>query len=222
MSSALDPVVDGIDPADIVRHHPFVPDAVEWIVAPQVEEIEVAEPDAQWPQHYGAVAARIRAALGDRVLGLEHVGSTAVPGLPAKPVVDIDLTLADPRDEEAYVPDLAGLGLAHVLREPAWFEHRAFRRPIGPDGPRVNLHVWGPRCPEVARHLLLRDWLRAHPEDRALYAEAKRSAARVTNAADGGRGGVVMDYNQVKEPVVREILDRVFRAHGLASGTIAG
>lgn len=219
--SATHPALDpAIDPAEIVRHHPFVPDDVEWIVAPASEQIEVVDPDPAWPRRYAEVAAQVREVLGTRVLALDHVGSTAVRGLCAKPVIDIDLVLADPRAERAYVPALAAAGFVHVLREPRWFEHRALRRASGMHGPRVNLHVWGPRCPERARHLLLRDWLRDHADDREAYARAKRSAADVINASNGGRGGVVMDYNQVKEPVVRAILDRVFTAYGLGSGTI--
>ena len=72
--------------------------------------------------------------------------------------------------------------------------------------------MWSPDSPEVVRHRLFRDWLREHPEDRAAYAEAKRSAAQTLAAAGGGHG---MDYNELKAPVIREILDRVFRAHGL-------
>ena len=77
--------------------------------------------------------------------------------------------------------------------------------------PRAYLHVWSPDCPEVIRHRLLREWLRDHPDDRERYAAAKRAAAAATNAADG----ILMDYNRHKEPVIREILDRMFRANGL-------
>jgi len=140
-------------------------------------------------------------------LDVEHVGSTSVPGLAAKPVVDVDVTVADPTDERGYVPALEAAGLTFVLREPRWHEHRAFRGRT----PRANVHVWGPDCPEVVRHRLLRDWLRQHPDDVERYATAKWAAAADTNAS----GGVVMAYNAHKEPVVREILERVFRAHGL-------
>lgn len=81
---------------------------------------------------------RIRAALGERALQIEHVGSTAVPGLAAKPIIDINLVVADTRDEDAYVPDLEAAGYVLRVREPEWFEHRMFR---GGD-PRVNLHVY--------------------------------------------------------------------------------
>src|ERR1700728_3176645 len=84
--------------------NPWVPGA-----APAVG-IEVTGPDPDWPRQYGVLADRLREALGWRVLHLEHVGSTAVPGLPAKPIIDIDLTVADPDREQDYVPALEAIG----------------------------------------------------------------------------------------------------------------
>ncbi|MBO3088001.1 GrpB family protein [Cellulomonas dongxiuzhuiae] len=200
-------------PDEITRHH----DATEviWVDAhPTAWTLRIEEPDPAWTQRYDEQAAEIAAALGERLLHLQHVGSTSVPGLPAKPVVDIDLTVADPTDEAAYVPDLEALGYVHWFTEPAWHEHRLLKHL---DEPRVHLHVFGPDCPEVVRHRMFRDWLRAHQEDRERYAEAKRSAAARTTATghDNGAVGFGMLYNQVKEPVVREIYDRMFRAAGL-------
>lgn len=126
-----------------------------------------------------------------------------MPGLAAKPVIDIDLTVADPTDEDAYVPRLAPLGYDLVIREPSWHEHRCLRL----DTPRANLHVFGPDCPETIRHRLFRDWLRHHPEDRARYEHAKR------RAIPGAR--TVGAYNRNKQPVIRAIYDRAFRAAGL-------
>jgi len=149
-------------------------------------------------------------ALGQHVLDLQHVGSTAVPGLPAKPIIDIDLTVPDPVDEAAYVPRLAHLGFVHWLTEPDWHQHRLFKHL---DEPRVHFHVFGPDCPEVIRHRMFRDWLIERPDERELYAEAKRAAASEMNGRPGG--GTGMEYNRHKEPVVREIYDRMFRARGL-------
>jgi GrpB-like predicted nucleotidyltransferase (UPF0157 family) len=89
------------------------------------------------------------------VLVVEHVGSTAVVGLPAKPVIDIDLTVADSVDEAAYVPALEGVGFRLVIREPWWHEHRCLVH----DDPRCNLHVFSPGAPEPVRHRIFRDWL---------------------------------------------------------------
>jgi GrpB-like predicted nucleotidyltransferase (UPF0157 family) len=137
------------------------------------------------------------------VLDLDHVGSTAVPGLAAKDLIDIDLTVPDPADEASYIPALEAAGWQHLVREPSWHQHRGLSR----SGPRANLHVFGPDCPEVVRHRMFRDWLRSHPEDRAEYEAAKRAAVP--------GGGHVMDYNARKQATVRAIYDRMFRAAGL-------
>ena len=170
---------------------------------PVVEDVEIHPYDPAWPALYERLAADLRDALGPAVLALDHVGSTSVPGLAAKPVIDIDLTVADNDDEDAYVPLLAPLGYWLCVREPAWYGHRAARL----DEPRVNLHVWAPDSPEVVRHQLFRDWLRTHDDDRRRYEEAKRAAVP--------GGGSTMDYNARKQPVVREIYARVFAAAGL-------
>jgi GrpB-like predicted nucleotidyltransferase (UPF0157 family) len=197
-------------PEEITRHHDSEPGDAAFLRPPPAQTVLIAEPDPAWPERYAALAAEIRAVLGDRAVDIEHVGSTSVPGLAAKDVIDIDLTVADPRAEDLYVPPLEGLGYELVIREPGWHEHRALRRA----GPRVNLHVFGPDCPEVIRHRMFRDWLSTHPDDLALYAAAKRSAAP--------GGGTVMDYNRRKEAVIREIYDRLFRAAGLLSDPATG
>lgn len=155
------------------------------------------------------LAAEITEALGDAALAVEHVGSTSVPGLLAKPVVDIDLTVADSRNEQTYVPALTRCGFVLVVREPWWYEHRCLRH----SDPACNLHVFSPDCAETERHRIFRDWLRSHQEDCSLYAAAKTAAAADTQAT----GGHTMDYNARKEIVVREIYGRAFRALGLAS-----
>lgn len=193
---------------EIVRHHEFDPDAVEYLVPPTVQSIAVVAYDPRWPAAFDAIAERIRRALGDTARAVEHVGSTSVPGLPAKPIIDIDLTVPDSRDEEAYRGPLESEGFVLVLREPRWHEHRLARF----EEPLANIHIWSPDCPETIRHRMLRDWLIAHPEDRDRYAEAKLASAEAINATGGG---FVMDYNQRKQPVIRDILDRMFRARGL-------
>jgi GrpB-like predicted nucleotidyltransferase (UPF0157 family) len=87
-------------------------------------DIEITDPDPAWPRRYDDLAGRIREALGWRVLSLEHVGSTSVPGLASKPIIDIDLTVADPEREQDYVPALEAIGFRLVVREPWWYgEH---------------------------------------------------------------------------------------------------
>jgi GrpB-like predicted nucleotidyltransferase (UPF0157 family) len=135
--------------------------------------IELAAYDPGWPATFREQAVRIRDALGTRINRIEHVGSTAVPELIAKPVIDIVLEIPDPAEEAAYVPELATLGYVLRLREPEWFEHRLLRG----HRPRVNLHVFGANCAETDRMLRFRDWLWANAADRDLYATAKRDLA---------------------------------------------
>jgi GrpB-like predicted nucleotidyltransferase (UPF0157 family) len=172
-------------------------------------QIRVVEYDDAWPAAFERVAAAIRGALGRRVLELHHVGSTSVVGLPAKPVIDVDLVVNDSADEPAYIPDLEGAGFVHTAREPWWHEHRLLKYA----DPVAYVHVFGPDCPEVVRHLMFQQWLREHPDDLTAYAEAKRTAAAEMNARPGGGTGT--DYNRHKGPVVRTIYERMFRARGM-------
>jgi GrpB-like predicted nucleotidyltransferase (UPF0157 family) len=201
-----------LSPEEITRHYDDDPPAGQdpWVDGPsQPYEIQVVEYDERWPADFERVASRIRGALGERVLELHHVGSTSVPGLPAKPVIDVDLVVADSADEPAYLPDLVSAGFVHTIREPWWHEHRLVKYA----DPVAHVHVFGPDCPEVVRHRMFHDWLVEHEDDRERYADAKRAAAAEMNARSGG--GTGMDYNRHKQPVVRDIYERMFRAHGL-------
>ena len=192
----------------ITRHDDAEPDDDIWVVGPPpIQPILIVESDPAWPSVFEELAGRIRAALGDRVLDLQHVGSTSVPGLAAKPIVDIDLTVADSSDESAYIEPLESIGYEFRIREPAWHQHRC----LFLADPKSNLHVWSPGSPEAIRHRMFRDWLREHPHDLALYADAKRRSAADSNEA----AEEVMAYNLRKQPVIRDILDRMFHAHGM-------
>jgi GrpB-like predicted nucleotidyltransferase (UPF0157 family) len=184
------------------------PGADRWVpgTAPAVG-VEVTDPDPAWPRQYDDLAGRIREALGWRVLQLEHVGSTSVPELAAKPVIDIDLTVADPQRERDYLPALETIGFRLVIREPWRYGHRA----LVADQLRCNLHVYGFGNPELVRHRIFRDWLRGNPEERERYAAAKRQAASAANVA----GEHIMQYNGRKQQVIREIYHRAFAAAGL-------
>lgn len=158
-------------------------------------EIRLAASDPAWPQQFEREAERIRRALGARVLLLEHVGSTSIPGLAAKPVVDILLVVADAAEEAAYLPQLEAAGYALQLREPDWYEHRLLK---GPDTD-LNLHVLPAGAAEIERMLAFRDWLRAHAGPRARYEAAKRALA----ARPWAR---VQDYADAKSDIVEAIL----------------
>ena len=159
--------------------------------------IHLADPDPAWPSLFEREAARIRAALGGRVRLLEHVGSTSVPGLAAKPIIDMVLAVPDSADEASYVPDLEAAGYVLRIREPEWFEHRVFK---GPDTD-VNLHVFTEGASEIGRMLTFRDRLRASDADRDRYAAVKRDLA-------ARRWTWVQEYADAKSAVVAEILER--------------
>jgi GrpB-like predicted nucleotidyltransferase (UPF0157 family) len=168
-------------------------------VAP--EAVEVVPPDPSWAEEFHRIEARIRSALGDRALIIEHVGSTSVPGLWAKNVIDVDLTVPDSGDEATYVPAMEAAGFVLRAREPEWEEHRMFR---GSD-PMSNVHVWSPGAVEPRRTRMFRDWLRTHDDDRAAYADLKRDLAT--------RGFVdVMHYNNAKAGLIYDIYERIFAA----------
>ena len=118
--------------------------------------IRIVDYDPAWPETFRQEEERVRGALGAGVLRLEHVGSTSVPGLAAKPIVYMLLEIADSADEARYVPALEAAGYELHVREPEWHEHRMFK---GRDG-GIHLHVFSAGCPEIARMLRFRDWLR--------------------------------------------------------------
>lgn len=174
--------------------------AQAWVEAPPElnATITLAEYDPEWPRRYERLAATVRAALGDRVRLLEHVGSTSVPGLVAKPRIDMVLAVADSADEDGYVLDLETSGFRLTIREPDWFEHRVLTR----DDEQVNLHIFAVGCPEIDEMLRFRDWLRQHEDDRGLYARSKRELAAQT-------WRYTQHYADAKGEVVSEIKARV-------------
>ncbi len=136
--------------------------------------------------------------LGNRALQIEHAGSTSVPDLAAKPVIDIVLVVADSSDETVYLPALESAGYVLRIREPNWYQHRLFK---GPDT-NINLHVFSAGCPEIERMLIFRDWLRNNAADRELYARIKRALAQQ-------EWEDVQNYADAKTAVIEEILGRV-------------
>jgi GrpB-like predicted nucleotidyltransferase (UPF0157 family) len=170
-----------------------------WVTEPPrlTGPVVIADYAPAWPALFEREAGRLRDVLGAEILLLEHVGSTSVPGLAAKPVIDILLVVPDPADERRYLPALEQAGYRLVIREPGWHEHRALK---GPDT-EINLHVHGPASPEIERHLRFRDHLRADDADRELYQRTKRElAARPWT--------YIQQYADAKSAVVEEILRR--------------
>ena len=156
--------------------------------------IELVDHDLAWPARFEDLAGRVRQALGARALRVEHIGSTSVPGLAAKPIIDVLLTVADVTDEAAYVPALVAAGLELRVREP---DHRMLRTPARD----VHLHVYEPAHRAVRDYLDLRDWLSVDAADRELYAETKRRLARQPWRD-------MNDYADAKSEVVQDVLRR--------------
>lgn len=175
---------------------------------PYAEKVVIQDYNPEWPAWYAADESTIREALGDTVLQIEHTGSTSVPGLAAKPIIDILLLVPDSAAEATYVPRLERAGYTLRIREPDWYEHRCLVRRVE-DGAHhsVNLHVHSPdlSAPEIKRVLAFRDWLRTHDDDRDLYARTKRAlAARSWK--------YVQHYADAKTEVVEQILARALPA----------
>jgi GrpB-like predicted nucleotidyltransferase (UPF0157 family) len=140
----------------------------------RADPITVVDYDPRWPAVFEMLRAEVAGALGDLALAIEHVGSTAVPGLAAKPIIDMDVLLRSASDLSVCMERLAALGYKHRgdLGIP---KREAFAAP--PDRPAHHLYVCPPESREFRRHVALRDYLRAHPADASSYAELKRSLA---------------------------------------------
>lgn len=167
-------------------------------------QILLVDYDPQWPVLFAREAEKIRAALGDRALLIEHVGSTSVPGLMAKPIIDIILAVADSGDESTYVPALEAAGYRLRIREPEWEQHRLLKG----THPDVNMHVFSVGSREIHRMLTMRDWLRSNEADRELYAATKRELAART-------WKYVQNYADAKTTVISEIMARAEAARAV-------
>jgi GrpB-like predicted nucleotidyltransferase (UPF0157 family) len=168
-------------------------------LTPLTGPIVLVDYDPEWPALYAREEARIRGALGDRVAAIEHTGSTSVPGLAAKPIIDITMLVSDVNNEAAWIPDLEAAGYVVRIREsePEWYDHRVLK---GPDT-NVNLHVFSNGCIELERMVGFRDWLRTHDDDRELYERTKRDL--VTRDWQ-----YVQNYADAKTEVVEGIVAR--------------
>lgn len=161
------------------------------------DTIYLAPYDSAWPSLFDRLKNRLIEALGHEILLLDHVGSTAVPGLSAKPIIDMVLAVADSSEETSYVKPLEEKGYTLRVREPDWYEHRLLK----PPDVKGNLHVFSDGCEEIEQMLLFRDWLRNHADDRLLYEETKRELAART-------WKYTQNYADAKSEIVQEILAR--------------
>jgi GrpB-like predicted nucleotidyltransferase (UPF0157 family) len=163
--------------------------------------IVVADYDPAWTERFHQEAAKIRATLGEAALAIEHIGSTSVPGLSAKPIVDILLVIEDSSNEASYVPALESVGYVMRVRERDFHEHRMLRTAAKD----VHVHVFSPGSPEIDRYLLLRDHLRRNEEERELYARTKRDLAKWDWPS-------MQHYAEAKTEVIEDIIARAAAA----------
>jgi GrpB-like predicted nucleotidyltransferase (UPF0157 family) len=159
--------------------------------------IRIVDYDPDWPRQFELQANKIKSVLGSAALGIEHVGSTSVPGLPAKPIIDILLVVANSAQETEYIQALEEAGFELHIREPGWQEHRMFQVPQR----NVNLHVFSTGCTEIERMLVFRDWLRLNASDRELHARTKRALAQQD-------WKYTQNYADAKTAVIEEIISR--------------
>ena len=165
------------------------------------QTIVVADYDPAWTERFRHEEARIRAALGEGALAVEHIGSTSVPGLAAKPIVDVLLVVEDSADETSYLPALEAAGYVLRVREPDFDEHRMFRTPEKD----VHVHVFSVGSKEIERYLLLRERLREDEGDRELYARTKRELASMEWPS-------MQHYAEAKTEVIEGIIARAATA----------
>ena len=135
--------------------------------------VVLVAPDPTWPARFADVRSQIALALGAVALRIDHIGSTAIPDLVAKPIIDVQVSVADLEDEAGYAPGLAALGWPIRLREA---EQRFFREP-GPHGRTTHIHVCPAGSTWERRHILFRDFLRTHPDRTRAYGELKLALA---------------------------------------------
>ncbi|KAG0646555.1 non sense mediated decay [Hyphodiscus hymeniophilus] len=205
---------------DLIKLNDFDENDVERISFRKFKpSLDIVDPDPTWPSTYAIFASRIITALGPpsssngagpgtgHLASVSHVGSTSVPGLPAKAIIDIDVVVPDINDESAYVSALESQGFQFMLREPKWYGHRFFTA----DKPMfANVHVWGPACPAAERHRIFKEWLIENVDDRDLYARTKKECSEASKLG----GESIQEYNDRKEGVIEGILHRAFKRLG--------
>jgi len=158
-------------------------------------EIKIHEYDPVWVDRFAAHRAKILHALGPSALQIEHIGSTSVPGLAAKPIIDILVVVANSADESSYLDQLIAAGYQLRVREPDFFEHRMVRTPER----NANIHIYSAGCGEIERYLLLRNHLRTHADAREAYADTKRRLAQQSWAD-------MNEYARAKTEIVERLI----------------
>lgn len=162
-------------------------------------DVKIFDYQESWPKTFTRVAASMQTALGPKAVKLEHVGSTSVPGLAAKPIVDVLLEVSDPSDEGSYLPELESLGFTLLFRQPKWHGHRFLY--VDERDAEINVHIHRQGCQIAADFLTFRNFLRDHEGARNEYTAAKRKAAETSNGEKGGR----LRYQKEKADVLNRL-----------------
>lgn len=163
-------------------------------------KIVIMDYNPLWPDKFHKHAALITQALGPKVLCIEHVGSTSVPGLAAKPIIDIVVVVEDSADEDSYLPALLAAGYVLRVREPDWHQHRMLRTPELD----VHVHIFSSGCAEIERMIAFRNHLRRDAGDRHSYEALKRNLAKQDWPE-------MDDYARAKTELVEQIVARALR-----------
>jgi GrpB-like predicted nucleotidyltransferase (UPF0157 family) len=161
-------------------------------------QIRIIDYDPDWPRKFEMHRERIAGALGGSALRVEHIGSTSVPDLAAKPIIDILVVVQDSTNESTYLPQLEAAGYVLRVREPEWNEHRMFKTPEMD----VHVHVYSAGCPEIQRNLIFRDRLRSNVDDRRRYEQTKSELA-TREWSD------MNDYANAKTEVIESVIRSV-------------
>lgn len=172
----------------------------ERVATRQTQPGAVQAYDAGWHDQFETIRSAISQAIGEQALSIRHVGSTSVPGLAGKPVIDVDLTVPDVEDEHGYLAPLESAGFRLIFRDVMSGDPH---RQLTFASPNANLHVWSPGAVEPQRHAIFADWLRRSVSDQARYNAAKTAASTA--------GGTAR-YNDLKAAAVYDIYERAFIA----------
>jgi GrpB-like predicted nucleotidyltransferase (UPF0157 family) len=168
---------------------------VEFIGGKEKRELIFSPYSDEWPVIFENESQKIANALGADALRIDHIGSTSIQGLLAKPVIDIQLSVKDPDSESSYLPMLEDVGYQLRVREQGHRMLRAFEPMV------IQIHVCQTGSGWERRHLLFRDWLRQNEEDKNAYARLKVSLQKID-------WETLDDYADAKGPIIAEITER--------------
>ena len=172
----------------------------------------IVDYDPAWVEMFEAEKTRILGVIGDKILAIEHIGSTSVPGLGAKPIIDILIGLRDLSDAALCIAPVESLGYDYITKFENIMPFRRYFRKVRSDGEHTHhIHMVAISHDFWTRHLLFRDYLRTHPDDAAAYEKVKRELASQFT------GETVNDYADAKSEIINAIMEKARAWRGDAS-----